>query len=84
MARIVDYYDQHDGDALGCSACDWSGTNGDGSTESFQDLFDISCPKCDTMLLIVSYPMIEQVRAAAEQGDKRALADLAAHEKGED
>ncbi len=43
---------------------------------SFEDLFDLRCPRCDRILLIVSYPTFAETRAAAAAGHPRAIADL--------
>jgi hypothetical protein len=49
-------------------------------TRNYEELFDISCPQCDTMLLIVSSVVTkEQVEAAADTGNldaHRALAEI--------
>lgn len=41
---------------IACYRCDWKGTAGAASQEYFEALFDVRCPECDTMLLIVPYP----------------------------
>jgi hypothetical protein len=73
-ARVLtDYWTQFDEAApLACAACGWEGATKDGSMELFDELFDVSCPKCDQMLLVVSYPTLEQTRAAAAAGNPAA------------
>src|SRR2546421_445844 len=67
-ARVVtDVWERYDEDArLACFSCDWEGAVRDGSKGFYAELFDVSCPECDQMLLIVNHPTIEQTRAAAE------------------
>ncbi len=56
MARHFGYYDDWKSAILECAQCGWKGTFQQGSEEYFGELMDSSCPKCDTMLAIVSYP----------------------------
>lgn len=46
--------------------------------ECWNDLFDASCPRCDAMLLVVSYPTLEEMERAARRGNKEVKFDLAA------
>ena len=47
---------QYDEDAtLECPACEWTGPARDGDMDLFDELFDVSCPSCDKMLLVVNY-----------------------------
>ncbi len=74
-ARYVAYW-EYDPDApLTCPDCGWSGS-GAGSQELFEELFDVSCPQCDSMLLIVPYPTAAETRAAAAAGNPKAQAEL--------
>ena len=36
----------------------------------------MTCPDCDSMLLIVPFPTYEQTRAAAADGNEEAIAEL--------
>lgn len=47
---------QHDEEAiLDCPDCEWSGPARDGDVNRFDELFDVCCPSCDKMLLVVNY-----------------------------
>jgi len=54
-ARVIDYADFDEGASLECPVCHWVGAVREGSREYYRDLFDVSCPRCDKMLLIVGY-----------------------------
>ena len=62
-AKIIEYEDYDEGVELVCPICNWKGLP-EGNMEYYDDLFDVSCPNCDQMLLIVSYPL---VRMGAEE-----------------
>jgi len=80
-ARQVAYYD-YDADAeLTCPACSWRGTIG--PDEYFEELFDVRCPACEQMLLIVAYPTHDETRVAAAAGNPKAIAALPALDKRE-
>ena len=42
----------------------------------FDELFDVCCPSCDTMLLIVGYPTFAEIEEAAKRGNEEALREL--------
>jgi hypothetical protein len=69
---------------LTCPRCGWSGRAGDLSKELYQELFDISCPRCDTKLAIVPYPTHEETRTAAAEGNPRAQENMAQVEAREE
>jgi len=56
-AKIIDYHQYEESEILECPICHWHGT-AEGHKEYHDDLFDVSCPICDKMLLVVSYPLI--------------------------
>lgn len=59
-AQIIEYPDYTETMSLECPACGWSGTpEGSGWIEYHDDLFDVSCPNCEKMLLVVSYPLLK-------------------------
>jgi hypothetical protein len=65
MARIVQYYTEYSkAMPLVCDGCGWSGPAKEACMEMYDDLFDLECPTCLKMLLIVPYPTGEQTRAA--------------------
>jgi len=74
-AKHVKYWDYDRDVALTCPSCGWTGRGGD-HEEYFEALLDVTCPDCDSMLLIVSFPTAEETRAAAAAGDPRAQAEL--------
>lgn len=76
-ARIVRYYDYEENEELTCPRCGWNGTAKEGDKESYSELFDVSCPNCEQMLLIVSYPTTGETEEAAKGGNKEALEELA-------
>ncbi len=46
--------DEYDRDVgLTCHDCRWRGLARDADHETFEDVFDVSCPRCGQMLLIV-------------------------------
>ncbi len=56
-ARIIEYCDYNENIPLKCPICGWEGMPKDsGCIEYYDVLLDVSCPKCDKMLLIVNYP----------------------------
>jgi len=82
-ARLVSYYEFDPEAGVTCGACGWKGRAGDGSREYHQELFDTSCPRCDRMLLIISYPTDYEVRAAAAAGNLQAVEDLEGVERAD-
>ena len=73
--KHLNYWD-YDGDSgLTCPSCGWSGRGG-GHERYFEELLDVRCPQCNRMLLIVSFPTIEETRSAAATGNPRAQAEL--------
>jgi hypothetical protein len=59
-------YEYDENAELVCWKCQWRGAAREGSREDYEELFDISCPRCDTMLLIVSTVVTnEEVEVAA-------------------
>jgi hypothetical protein len=58
-ARQIEYKSFNDDDILECSVCNWTG-KADGNKEYYDQLFDVSCPNCGKMILVVSYPLVGQ------------------------
>lgn len=59
-AQIVEYADYSEDMPLQCPVCGWKGTpkeSGWINTDSHYAL-DVSCPNCEKMLLVASYPLI--------------------------
>src|SRR4051812_7184278 len=68
-AKILDYFQYDKRAALACPSCAWKGTGAEGHRGIFDELFDVRCPDCSNMLLIVSYPTFDQIREAAAAGN---------------
>ncbi len=76
-ARPIGNYEYDENMELACWKCGWRGTAGEGSREWYEELFDISCPRCDQMLLIVSIMVtLQETEAYAAAGNPRAQAQL--------
>ena len=57
----IEYSDYDENAVLECPVCNWKGVPKEINTmEYYDDLFDVSCPNCDKMLLVVSYPLVEK------------------------
>lgn len=76
MAKTVEYYDYDENDVIRCPACSWSGKAKNGEREYYSDLFDVSCPECDQMILIVPHPLVEDVKKAYHEGNPKAQDDI--------
>ncbi len=70
-AKIVKYFDFDEKRVIICPVCGWSGLP-DGHKGYYNELFDISCPKCDKMLYVVSYPTRQETEEAAVAGNQAA------------
>ena len=81
MAKHQSYFEHSSSDPLQCPQCGWSGTAGDAANEMYRELMDFSCPSCDTMLLIVPYPTIDEMRRYAAAGNEKAKRELAEFER---
>jgi hypothetical protein len=82
-ARQVNYYDYDGSRTLTCPDCGWSGKAGKGNREDYRELYDVSCPTCDRMLLIVPYPTHEETRVAAAADHSEAELNLVMVEQRE-
>lgn len=58
-AKIIEYSDYDENEILECPICHWKG-KAEGHIEYYDDLFDVSCPNCDKMILVVSYPLVKK------------------------
>ncbi|MEX0621829.1 MAG: HD domain-containing protein [Candidatus Woykebacteria bacterium] len=70
-AKIIDYYDYEKEQLLECPVCSWRGKAKDGNMDYSDDLFDLSCPKCNQMVLVVSYPLMEDVKREYAKGNPK-------------
>lgn len=75
-AKILSYYAFDDGAEITCPECGWSGAAREASVEYYEELFDVSCPRCDRMILIVSYPTPAETKEAAALGDSHAQEEM--------
>lgn len=70
-ARQFNYFDDYQSLILECPKCHWRGTFGEGSVETYEDLTDSACPKCNVfqapVLAEVLYPTLEELRANADK-----------------
>ena len=61
-ARQFNYFDDYKTEMLACPNCGWRGTFDQGSVETYEDLMDCACPKCDVfqapILAEVSIPLL--------------------------
>ena len=73
---MLNYYDYEDEDQLVCPRCGWDGPVGGGNTELFEDLLQVSCPRCEKHLLLASFPTEEETEQMANRGNRKALRDL--------
>lgn len=73
-AKHLKWYD-YDRDQVVECGCGWSGRARD-FEDYFREVLDVTCPECDTMLLIVAYPTHDETRAAAAAGNEEAIATL--------
>lgn len=74
-------YDFEESMPLRCGRCGREGPASSGAREYYNELFDISCPQCDRMLLIVPYPTDQETKEAT--GNREALRNLARVEERE-
>jgi hypothetical protein len=55
VAKIIEDAQYDENVVLTCPVCGWSGPAKTLHKNVFDELFDLRCPECDQMLLIVSY-----------------------------
>ena len=67
-ARIIEHVNYNENMSLECPVCKWKGTPKEsGWIEYYDDLFDVSCPNCEKMLLIVSYPLVKNEETVEDE-----------------
>ena len=77
MAEIFAYYsDDWRSKIFTCPSCGWQGVADGMDMELYAELADYSCTECDDMILIVSFPTMEETRTAAAAGNEKAAATL--------
>ncbi|ULN52262.1 hypothetical protein MIU77_15625 [Mycolicibacillus parakoreensis] len=72
--RYWEFDDQRDTE-ITCPRCGWTGPQMP-YLDMHADLFDLCCPKCCCMILIVLFPTIAETREAAAAGNPRAIKEL--------
>lgn len=78
MAELVaDYFAAGWRDRTLSCPCGWQGDSRAMAMELHDAVTDYACSQCGNLLLIVSHPTLEQVRAAAGAGHDEALAHRA-------
>lgn len=70
-AKIVKYFDFDDKQIITCPICGWSGLP-DGHKGYYNELFDVTCPGCDEIIYVVSYPTRQETEEAATAGNQEA------------
>jgi hypothetical protein len=73
--RHLAYWDYDPDSRVECPVCHWSG-EASSNQEIFEDVLDVRCGSCDSMLLVVAFPTLAETREAATAGNPRAQADL--------
>jgi hypothetical protein len=68
IAKHLRYWD-YDRDAVISCDCGWNGPAA-GNEETYSQLLDVHCPRCQRMLLIVSFPTVGETREAAAAGNE--------------
>ncbi len=56
MSQVFEYEEDWEEIILTCTECNWKGTFREGDTEMYAEVMDSSCPNCDIILAVVSYP----------------------------
>jgi len=74
--KILRYYQYDAAQEISCSTCGWKGTGSQGAQHMFDELFDVRCPSCGTMLLIIGYPTFPEIEEAAKRGNEEAKKEL--------
>jgi hypothetical protein len=76
-APVVHLYHFDETAPLTCPVCGWEGTGADADRNSYSDVFDLCCPACSKMLVVVPRVLdIELVKREAALGNPRAFADM--------
>jgi hypothetical protein len=75
-ARVLRYYQYDRGNEIGCPSCGWRGRGDQAAEHMFNELFDVRCPSCGMMLLVVGYPTLAEIQEAARQGNAEAQREL--------
>lgn len=74
--KVLRYYQYEATAPITCPVCGWRGSGEDADRGMFAELFDLSCPRCDQMLLVVGYPTLGEIEQAARDGNAEARSEL--------
>lgn len=58
-------------------ACGWQGASADMVMDLQEEVTDFACPRCESLLLIIPHPSLDEVRQAAADGHEEASQQLA-------
>ncbi len=83
-ARKYSYFDGYRKETFNCTVCAWAGSFEQLDQEQYRNLFDGSCPECGKMLIIVSFPTLEEIREVAAAGNEEAQLMLPQAQQRED
>jgi hypothetical protein len=75
-AKVLRYYQYDSAKQLACQGCGWVGDGDSATTNHFAELFDVCCPRCDRMLLVIGYPTFGEIEEAARRGHPEAQREL--------
>ncbi|MGD0863131.1 MAG: hypothetical protein ABSA21_10280 [Candidatus Limnocylindrales bacterium] len=70
------YYDRGPETPVQCRHCGWDGPFSALKAALFSEVIEYDCPACYEIVLVLSLPTYDDVRAAAAAGNQRAIADL--------
>lgn len=54
-AKILLYSEFEEAEQLLCPICGWAGQASDRDREWYSEVFDVSCPDCEKMLLVICF-----------------------------
>lgn len=76
MKAAPSYFSNWKSETFICSECSWTGQGEELSLETFDELFETHCPKCDSKFHVIGYPTLDEVKEAAAQGNPEAQMEL--------
>ncbi len=71
------WYEFDENEVVSCK-CGWSGPASAGGIEFFGECFSYECPECGRTLAVFSYPLIEETKRKAAEGNEKAQGELQA------
>lgn len=67
-----EYFDDWRKETWTCRGCGWTGPEKEASVEIFAELMELNCPQCDGRLAVISFPTLQQIKNAADDGNEEA------------